>query len=106
MAPGENSVNCGVNRDAGESLHHWLHQIAESGERSVVSGLAGAIAETLGPQAVRQLIADLQRTVKVQDEGDVLVKRCTSNGKINKRWGLKKIAVPVRALRSVEWRLG
>jgi len=41
-------------------LHQWLHQIAESGERSVASALAEAIAETLGSDAVWKLVEALE----------------------------------------------
>jgi len=52
----QNAANCGAKRDDAERLHQWLHQIAESGERSVASALAEAIAETLGSDAVWKLV--------------------------------------------------
>ena len=55
----EYAANHGANRDAAERLHQWLHQIAESGERSVASALANAIIETFGNDAVERLAEQL-----------------------------------------------
>ncbi|WP_146580457.1 hypothetical protein [Neorhodopirellula pilleata] len=64
MAPGENSVKTGVKRTDAERLHHWLHLIAESGERSVATMLVDLVAETLGTDAVGRLVEALnQRSV-------------------------------------------
>ncbi|MGB7344823.1 MAG: hypothetical protein WBD20_11450 [Pirellulaceae bacterium] len=56
MAPGESSVNNELNRDDAERLHHWLHLIAESDERSVAAVLVDLVARTLGADAVAKLI--------------------------------------------------
>jgi hypothetical protein len=60
----ESVVNCGVNDDASERLHHWLHLIAESDESSFANVLIETIAKTLGNDALERLTAALAERAK------------------------------------------
>ncbi|MDA9857497.1 hypothetical protein N9D23_05205 [Rubripirellula sp.] len=60
----ENTANCGINRDASELMHLWMHQIAELDERLLASMLVDSIEESVGPDGVEQVIDALRRRVE------------------------------------------
>ncbi|MCD0459216.1 hypothetical protein [Roseiconus lacunae] len=52
----ENAVNNGLNHDAAERLHYWLHQIVASDEPNTVVLLADALRDSLSDELVQQVI--------------------------------------------------
>ncbi|GAB5517224.1 hypothetical protein [Rhodopirellula baltica] len=57
-------MNTGSDHDDAERLHHWLHLIAESSERDVMSVLVDAITETFGADAMDRLLPALEEQSK------------------------------------------
>ncbi|WP_146439562.1 hypothetical protein [Crateriforma conspicua] len=57
------------NQDAVKRLHQWLHQIAESDERTVAAVLVDAVAELFGRDGTERLLAELEHQAEAERVG-------------------------------------
>ncbi|QDV60935.1 hypothetical protein [Crateriforma conspicua] len=65
----ENHVKAGTKQDATDRLHQWLHQIAESDERTVAAVLVDAVAELFGRDGTERLLAELEHQAEAERVG-------------------------------------